>query len=71
MSNLLDALDIDFSTLSFRDYWGPDKDYVFDQFKSKAFFLKEFTFQSFYLSYLYFPKMYKYYFVYGINIIFF
>ena len=31
----LEPLNIDISSLSFKDYWGPDKDYVFEQFKSK------------------------------------
>lgn len=36
MQNLSsEALNIDISSLSFKDYWGPDKDYVFEQFKSK------------------------------------
>lgn len=35
MSSPLDLLNFDLSTLNFHDYWGPDKDYVFTQFKSK------------------------------------
>lgn len=40
MENLkLEHLNIDISSLSFKDYWGPDRDYVFDQFKSKFYLL--------------------------------